>query len=67
MTEGHLVASMEEYWICLCPTCRCKHEKRIFWTGRAKHPPVMCDECKRISNAMENAEELVVNLEEGRL
>ncbi len=32
--------------ICICPECKKKHERMIFYTGRAKFPPYRCKECK---------------------
>lgn len=31
--------------ICICPRCRIKHYKDVFWTGRGI-PRIYCEECK---------------------
>jgi hypothetical protein len=31
--------------ICKCPRCLDLHKKKIFYTGRAEYPPVICRLC----------------------
>ena len=31
--------------LCRCPKCNAYHHTRIRWIGRAKFPPIYCDNC----------------------
>jgi len=40
------LSSMKQWRICICPSCKKKYKKNIFYTGPAEFPPYRCDECK---------------------
>ena len=46
MTEYYMGSSAKK-WKCICPHCRKKHVKTLYYTGRIIPPWIRCDDCER--------------------
>lgn len=36
----------KKYHLCICPKCRIKHKKRLFWSGNGI-PRIYCKDCRQ--------------------